>query len=130
MNTYPHSRQKGKIAELYSAAYLRRKGYKLLARNYAYRGGEIDIIAQDEQGKIIFAEVKSNWKTKSEHPTYRVGRIKQYRIWRTACHYLHNHANLEAPSRFDVFFVHIKNKCPQIKHYPGAFEATSVIPSS
>ncbi len=123
------SREKGNFAELHAAAYLRRKGCTLLARNYAYRGGEIDIIARDAEGRIIFAEVKSSWKIGKE-PLYRISRQKQFRIWRTACHYLHHHASENHLSRFDALLVHIQNFTPQIRHYPGAFESTYVIPMS
>ncbi|MDR1760629.1 MAG: YraN family protein [Fibrobacter sp.] len=123
------SKEKGTFAELHAAAYLRRKGCMLLARNYAYRGGEIDIIAQDTEGRIIFAEVKSSWKIGKE-PLYRLSRKKQFRIWRTACHYLHHHADSNHLSRFDALLIHIQNFIPHIKHYPGAFESAYVIPMS
>ena len=33
------NKKKGKFGEVHAAAYLRRQGYILLGRNYAYRGG-------------------------------------------------------------------------------------------
>lgn len=38
---------RGAWGEDYAAAYLRRHGYRILARNYSCRFGEIDIIASD-----------------------------------------------------------------------------------
>ena len=38
---------KGAWGEECAAAYLRRRGYRILARNYSCRFGEIDIIAAD-----------------------------------------------------------------------------------
>lgn len=47
------TRVKGNYIETMAAAYLRRLGYELLARNYAYRGGELDIVAKDGE-TIVF----------------------------------------------------------------------------
>lgn len=48
----------GRWSELIAALYLRAKGYRILARNYRTRLGEIDIIAK--RGKlIVIAEVKA-----------------------------------------------------------------------
>ena len=50
-------RELGSWGEERAAQYLRRRGYKILARNYSCRGGEIDVIAS--RGKYVaFVEVK------------------------------------------------------------------------
>ena len=48
----------GGAGEEAAAKYLRRKGYKILERNYHIRGGELDIIAQKD-GYIVFVEVEN-----------------------------------------------------------------------
>lgn len=48
---------RGAWGEDYAAAYLRRHGYCILARNYSCRFGEIDIIASDRH-YVVFVEVK------------------------------------------------------------------------
>ena len=48
---------KGAWGEECAAAYLRRRGYRILARNYSCRFGEIDIIAADRH-YVVFVEVK------------------------------------------------------------------------
>ena len=48
---------KGAWGEDCAAAYLRRHGYRILARNYSCRFGEIDIIAADRH-YVVFVEVK------------------------------------------------------------------------
>ena len=48
---------KGAWGEDCAAAYLRRRGYRILARNYSCRFGEIDIIAADRH-YVVFVEVK------------------------------------------------------------------------
>ena len=48
---------KGAWGEDCAAAHLRRHGYRILARNYSCRFGEIDIIAADRH-YVVFVEVK------------------------------------------------------------------------
>ena len=81
------NRKKGNAIETEASAYLCREGYEILARNYAYRGGELDIVARD--GKtVVFVEVKSVWTTGQGNPAARVNALKQRKIWNTACHFL------------------------------------------
>lgn len=47
----------GQRAEFVAALYLRCKGYRILARRYCVRGGEIDLIAR-KASTIAFVEVK------------------------------------------------------------------------
>jgi putative endonuclease len=51
------ARSAGQRAELLAALYLRLKGYRILARGYCARGGEIDVIAR-RGSNIVFVEVK------------------------------------------------------------------------
>lgn len=43
----------GKIGESITCKYLFQNHYKIIDKNYYYRGGEIDIIAYDEEEKNI-----------------------------------------------------------------------------
>jgi putative endonuclease len=52
------ARAAGLTAEALAAAYLRRRGYRILARGYCARGGEIDIVAMKEDA-VAFVEVKA-----------------------------------------------------------------------
>ncbi len=49
--------RKGRLAELFAAAALIAKGYRILGRNVKTRAGEIDIIAVRGQ-RLAFVEVK------------------------------------------------------------------------
>lgn len=48
---------KGKEGEDRAVRYLRRKGYRILERNYRFKSWEIDIVAQ-KGNTIVFIEVK------------------------------------------------------------------------
>ena len=64
------NRPKGNFIESQAAAYLRRLGYVIIARNYAYQGGELDIVAKDGE-TIVFVEVKSVWNNQQGNPAAR-----------------------------------------------------------
>lgn len=48
----------GAAAETYVAGRLQREGYRIVARNWRVRGGELDIVALDG-ATLVFVEVKA-----------------------------------------------------------------------
>lgn len=122
------NKPKGHFAEVHAAAFLRRHGYSLLARNYAYRGGELDLVARDSNGEIVFVEVKSSWGKDFGLPESRVTQAKQTKMWRTACHYLYATAATECACRFDVIAVDCLAQGLEIRHFKNAFVAQNTIP--
>ena len=82
-----NNKPKGNYIETLASAYLSREGYQVIARNYAYMGGELDIVARDG-GTLVFVEVKSVWNNQQGNPAARVNALKQKKIWKTACHFL------------------------------------------
>ncbi len=49
----------GQFGENLGSAYLIKRGYKILGRNYRRKWDEIDIISRRKDGTIIFCEVKT-----------------------------------------------------------------------
>ena len=101
---------------------LKRKGLKILTRNYRVAAGEIDIVALD-RGVIVFVEVKT--RVQGE-PAEAVTLEKQRRITRAALWFLKRHGLLEtARCRFDVVAVvwPAGAKRPTIDHFVNDFEA-------
>lgn len=47
----------GRLGEDIACRYLEEKGFRIIARNYTVRGGEIDLVATDER-YVVFVEVK------------------------------------------------------------------------
>ena len=74
------SRARGNAAEEVAIAYLKGRGCRILARNFYFKGGEIDIIAEKE-GVIHFVEVKSG---ATFEPAYAITPAKIARIVRGA----------------------------------------------
>jgi TIGR00252 family protein len=93
----------GKTGEDHAARLLEQKGYRIVARNYHCRFGEIDLIAENRD-YIVFAEVK----TRDEHyyvsPLEAVTAGKQKKIIKTALSYLQSHETGLQP-RFDVIGI-------------------------
>jgi len=98
------SRQKGDAAEQMAAEYLASHGFSILARNYAIRGGEVDIIAQ-EGDFIVFVEVKQRESARYALPRESVTRAKQRRIAQTAMEWLQKNGFSERNIRFDIIEV-------------------------
>ena len=112
----------GALGEKFAVAYLKRKRYKILEKNYKTKLGEVDIIARDGK-EIVFIEVK----TRSADPylggKYAVNRKKQFHIMRTASVYLSN-TNCTLQPRFDIIEVELDRstqKPVNIEHYENAF---------
>ncbi len=49
----------GRFGERMADAYLRRHQYQILAANFQTRAGEIDLIARDPDGQLVFFEIKT-----------------------------------------------------------------------
>lgn len=54
-----HRRALGILGERLAAEHLRRRGFVIVERNVRTRHGEIDLIAVDGQGTLVFVEVKT-----------------------------------------------------------------------
>ncbi len=49
----------GKNGEDIATEYLKKNGYKIIERNFRRPWGEIDIIAREKDGTLVFVEVKT-----------------------------------------------------------------------
>ncbi|MBN2219004.1 MAG: YraN family protein [Kosmotogaceae bacterium] len=79
------SRESGKRYEDIACEYLKKTGYRIIARNVTYRFGEIDIVALE--GKIlVFVEVKGG--SSLVLPRYRVDERKIRRLELAAQRYI------------------------------------------
>jgi len=130
-----NSSQVGKLGEEIAAVYLKKRGYKILERNYSPNfisgpiQGEIDIIAQEED-TLLFVEVKTVVCKNSEDseekvffPEDKVNFLKQRKIIKTSESYLLEKAYpQETKWQIDVITVEIflKEKKAKIHHIRNA----------
>jgi putative endonuclease len=114
----------GQRGEVAAARYLRRHGYKILARSDHFGPGELDLVALDRK-TIVFVEVKTRQSQQAGHPSDAVDEIKQRRLTRLAVSFLKRHQLLECPARFDVIAITwpADKWFPTIEHIKNAFEA-------
>ena len=100
----------GKQGELLAANYLIAQGYTLLEANYmnrrGYRVGELDIIAKDPDGQIVFVEVKSLRGTKEGAlPEANLTNQKLRKIIKAANHFLRKRQLWGAEWRIDLVAI-------------------------
>jgi putative endonuclease len=98
------NKQKGASGEIEAYNFLRRSGYKIIARNYKQRLGEIDLIGWD--GDVLaFVEVKYRASAQRGRPEESVTRFKQKQICRLARQYRARHNLHDINYRFDVVSI-------------------------
>ena len=111
--------QFGRKSEAAAVRYLTEIGYRILARNYQTRQGEIDIIAQDGD-TIVFVEVKARRSAYFGSPKAAVTRAKQRKMSLTAQTYLKAANRSHAKARFDVLAMKpTDSQHPETQSSPG-----------
>ena len=118
------SRQElGQRGEECAAAFLERKGYRIAARNYRAKVGEIDIIAWQDRETLVFVEVKTRTGLSYGKPAEAVNYYKQRKIIRTAQWYLLQKHIDGCRCRFDVIEVYAMTAGAwKVRQIEGAFE--------
>jgi putative endonuclease len=114
----------GQRGEAAADRYLRRRGYKILARSNRLKPGELDLVALDRK-TIVFVEVKTRQSKETGLPEEAVNYPKQRKLTLLAKTFLKRHGLLEYPARFDVIAIvwPADKWFPTIEHIKNAFEA-------
>jgi putative endonuclease len=105
--------------------FLKRKGYRILARHHDSPLGELDIIAVDGR-TIVFIEVKTRATDVAGEPAEAIDDRKQRRMTQAALAYLKSECLLQYSARFDVLAITwpAESRRPsRIEHFENAFEA-------
>ena len=114
----------GAWGEEVAAAYLRKKGYKIVAAGYRCRYGEIDLVAQNKKF-LAFVEVKLRKSDKFAGASEHVDYYKQNKLRSTAALYLSQNTTKLQP-RFDVIEIYapegVSTQEPTITHMEDAFQ--------
>ena len=112
----------GKKGEKLAVKLLKRKKYKIIARNYETENGEIDIIVKNAD-LIAFVEVRSRTFPYVISPGESVNYKKQQKIGLTARDFLRRYRISKLSYRFDVVSVIFdkEHKLKEIEHLESAF---------
>jgi putative endonuclease len=103
----------GNLAEQQALAFLQQQGLKRVAQNFRCKGGEIDIIALD-QDTLVFIEVRLRQNKSYASAAESITKTKQRRILHAAQVFLMTHPHYQHCNlRFDgVLFTHL-NQTPE-----------------
>ena len=121
MKNTPDRLALGRQGEDITRAYLERQGYRILARNYRCRLGEIDLIAQRDS-VIAFVEVRTRSTSTFGPPELSIDGRKQRHLTRTALDYLSRHDCGSCAFRFDVAAVEVDDhNLARLRYIENAF---------
>ena len=114
----------GDRSERAAATHLKSLGYRIVARNFTCKLGELDLVALDGE-TIVFVEVRSTEQQGTSRPAESVDTAKQQRLTRLALYFLQKKKLLNKSARFDVLCVSwpATAKTPTIDHFKSAFDA-------
>lgn len=116
-------RRRGNLGEDFAAAWLEEHGYRILARNFLTRMGELDIVAKKD-GVVSVVEVKARAEDCLYLPREAVTASKRRKICKATILYIMETGE-KAKIRFDVFEVIYDKNTLKIKAHtflPNAFE--------
>ena len=117
-----HNLSLGTQGEEIAVAFLEGRKFKVLERNFRCKGGEVDIVARDGR-TLVFIEVKTRRTLEFGPPQAAVTPFKQRQISKAALTWLVKNRLTEAPARFDVVAVLLRDgAAPFIEHIPNAFD--------
>ena len=102
-----------------AAEYLKKKGYKIVERNWSSKWGEIDIVAK-YKGIVIFVEVKTKVGEDWGSPEEMVNKRKLFQVQRIATLY-----DKDGPCqrRVDVVAIVLNNDLTvkRLNHYEAVY---------
>ena len=111
----------GVWGEIFTARYLRDRGYKILTSNFVCRFGELDVVAE-KYGLVSIIEVKTRNKNTPVSPMEAVDEGKQKRVNLTAQNFI-AYSKVKGDVRFDVCEVYLNDNdtLERINYIKNAF---------
>lgn len=115
----------GDRGETIASDFLAKKNYEILARQFRYRNGEIDIVAKSDN-VLVFVEVKTADLTRTGTSAYGDPETwldvkKQKFLRKSAEYYMWKNKIGEIDCRFDLIAVRIYADHEDINHIENAF---------
>ena len=110
----------GQKSEQRAASFLKKNGYTIIAKNYKWRQGEIDLIANDGD-TLVFCEVKARKNKTFGTPLEGITTAKAEKIRKTAEHYMYKNGITNVDCRFDVVTIDESGEGSSIELIRNAF---------
>ncbi len=111
----------GRRGERCAARYLRRRGLRIIERNWRCRSGELDIVARDGD-VLVVVEVRSARTDFAGGPEHTVGPAKQRQVAQLTQRWLRASRWRPAAVRFDVVAIVFRGWLKrEVRWYPKAF---------
>ncbi|OGP67884.1 MAG: YraN family protein [Deltaproteobacteria bacterium RBG_13_47_9] len=111
----------GKKGEELALHFLKKRGYRIITKNYVCKMGEMDIIAI-EKDTLVFVEVKTRTTTTFGPPQLAVNSSKQRQLSKIALNYLKEKQLIDRKARFDVVAVLLGSKGEEVELIRDAFD--------
>ena len=119
-------RRRGRAGERVAAAYLKKRGYRVLAKNLRSRHGELDLVCLSPEGVLVAVEVKAGANNPDYPPELHVTPAKQRKIVALCAQLARRRGLTQRAWRFDVVAVEFPadpGSEPVVRHHAGAFES-------
>lgn len=111
----------GQAGERLAEQFLKRLGYKLIARRFSTPVGELDLVMRD-RATVVIIEVKTRADRRLADPQDAVRAGKQEKLRRCATWFLNHKRWTNDAVRFDVVaIVMAAERPPEIEHFIDAF---------
>lgn len=110
----------GRWGEECAVAHIEAQGWRVLERNWRCKAGEIDIIARDPRGVVVFIEVKTRRRIGHGTPLEAVTEKKHRTINQVAMMWLKEQDSWIPNIRIDVIGILVSPpQRPVIRHIKG-----------
>lgn len=113
--------RKGDLGEKIAVDFLVDRGFTIHETKFRHGRGEIDIVAE-ENGELVFVEVKTRGSLKFGEPEESVGIAKENRIRKAAMGYCVRYRLTDRFYRFDVVSIRFQGRMIVLKHLRNAFQ--------
>lgn len=116
----------GQRSERHAEQYLRRKGHRILTRNWSCPLGELDLVTRHGE-TLVIVEVRSTSHEDGASAEHSVDTAKQARLSRLALAFMKHYKVQGVSARFDVVILSWPSQAqaPTIKHFENAFPSIS-----
>ncbi|MDO5671723.1 MAG: YraN family protein [Actinomycetaceae bacterium] len=115
-----NNQERGRLGEDLAVEFLLGAEYVVIDRNWRCRHGEVDIIARDVDGSVVFIEVKLRSSVAFGTPAAAINLSKLRRMWMVARTWAHEHLPYGTVLRVDLIAVVLADgEAPRIEHRKG-----------